>query len=39
MMDTSMMFGGSGISVEIYSDDMEQLQNAAKAILEGMNIY
>ena len=32
MMDTSMMLGGSGISVEIYSDDMEQLQNAAKEV-------
>ena len=30
MMDTSMLFGGSGIAVEIYADNMERLQNAAK---------
>jgi len=40
MMDTSMLTGGSGVSMSIYSNDMEDLQSAAITLgelLEGMD--
>ena len=40
MMDTSTLTGGSGISMRIYADDMDVLQNAAReaaSVLEGVD--
>ena len=40
MMDTSALTGGSGVSMRIYADNMDALQNAAKEaakVLEGVD--
>ena len=36
VMDTSMLTGGSGISVEIYGDDLQQLQEGAQRAADAL---